>query len=75
MPLTRRIATSYMHTQSDASDTWTIVHGVGGYPIVDAYTTKDGELLKIIPSAVTYVDANTCTLTFTVPFSGYATVT
>lgn len=75
MPLTRTVATSYTHTQTEASATWTIVHGVGGYPIVDAYTTQDGELLKIIPSEVTYVDANTCMLSFTVPFSGFATVT
>ena len=74
MALIHRIARSYTHVQADPATTWTIVHNVGGYPIVDAYTEHNGETLKIIPSAVTYVDANTCTLTFTVARSGFATV-
>ena len=74
MALIRRFATSYTHEQTDASTTWTIVHNIGGYPIVDAYTVHNGETLKIIPSAVTYVDPNTCTLTFLAPRSGFATV-
>ena len=74
MALIRRLATSYTHTQDDAATEWTIVHNCGGYPIVDVYTEYDGEMVKIMPSAVTYVDANTCTITFSTPRSGFATV-
>lgn len=74
MALIRRIATSFTHEQTVPSTTWTLVHNIGGYPIVDAYTMKDGELLKIVPAAVTYVDENTCTLTFSVARTGFATV-
>jgi hypothetical protein len=74
MALTRRIAISYTHVQASPDTTWTIVHNCGGYPIVDAYTVHNGETLKILPAEVTFVDANTCTLTFSVPRSGFATV-
>lgn len=74
MALIARVATSYKHEQTVPSTTWTIVHGGGGYPIVDAYVVENGETLKIIPSAVTFVDNNTCTLTFSTPRSGFATV-
>lgn len=74
MALIHQTATSYTHVQAEPSDTWTIVHNIGGYPIVDAYTVHEGEARKIIPSAVTYVDTNTFTLTFLVAQSGFATV-
>lgn len=74
MALIKRLATSYTHTQDTADTLWTIVHNAGGYPIVDAYTVHNGETIKIMPAAVTYVDANTCTLTFSTPRAGFATV-
>ena len=74
MSLTSRIAISYTHVQAEPSVVWTIVHGAGGYPIVDAFTVHEGETLKIIPQEVTYVDNDTCTLTFSEPRSGFATV-
>lgn len=74
MALIKRVATAYTHVQSTPATTWTITHNIGGYPIVDAYTQHNSETLKIIPSAVTYIDDNTCTLTFLTPRSGFATV-
>jgi len=74
MSLTQRVATSYDHVQSTPSATWTIVHNLGAYPIVDAYIEYAGELQRILPSAVTYVDENTCTLSFATPRAGFATV-
>lgn len=72
--LTLRPVQLYTHEQTEASTTWTITHYKGGYPIVDAYTVYNGETLKIMPSAVTYVDPNTCTLTFSTARTGFATV-
>lgn len=74
MSMTMRPVHIYTHEQTDPSTTWTIVHGKGGYPVVDAYTTYNGEMLKIMPVAVTYVDPNTCTLTFSTNRTGFATV-
>jgi hypothetical protein len=74
MALQRSIPRSYTHTQTTASDTWTIVHNVGLYPIVDAWTTIDNQLTKLLPLEVIYVDENTCTLTFSAAVDGFATV-
>jgi hypothetical protein len=72
--LTRQVATRYHHSQDTAATTWTIPHGLGRRPIVDAYITLSGAVQKVIPEAVTYVDANTCTVTFTTAQAGFAEV-
>lgn len=69
-----RVATLYEHTQTVASATWTINHYLHDYPIIDVYVMDDGALQKVIPDAVTYVDENSCTVSFTEPHAGYATV-
>jgi hypothetical protein len=69
-----RVASLFKFEQTTASNTWTIVHNMGAYPCVDAYVTYEGDLVKIIPNEVTYVDAMTCVLTFSEPLSGFATV-
>lgn len=74
MALERVIARSYTHTQDTPSASWVIVHNLGVYPIVDAWTMHDGDLQKIIPAEVTHTDNNTVTLTFSVARSGFATV-
>lgn len=72
----RRVASIYKHEheQSTPAATWTIAHGLKDYPIVDVYVMYEGDLQKIIPSAITYVDLDTCTVDFTTPYAGYATV-
>lgn len=72
--LTQRISTGYDHVQTVAAVVWTINHNLGGFPIVDAYVSYDGDLQRILPSAVTYVDVNTCTVTFVTPRAGFASV-
>lgn len=74
MALTRRVALTYNHVQDTASTTWTIVHGLQDYPIVDVYITLAGELQKVLPQAVTYVNPTTCVVTFSEAVSGYASV-
>lgn len=61
----------YVHTQESASTEWVINHTLGGHPSV-----------TIVDSADSYVfgdvkyDSNTqVTVSFTVPFSGYAYLT
>lgn len=72
--MARRLGILFQHDQPSASDTWVIVHNLNDYPIVDVYVDFNGGVEKIIPNEVTYTDANTCTVTFTTPFSGFATV-
>lgn len=74
MALTKRIAIGYDHEQAVASTAWTINHNLGGYPIADAYVMYEGDMQRILPSAVTYVDENTCTLTFAIARAGFASV-
>ena len=74
MALQSKVAVTYRHEQTTPSTIWTIAHGLGMYPIVDAFVTYNGELQKIIPAAVTFIDANTVQLSFTSAQSGYATV-
>lgn len=74
MALTQRVAIGYDHIQATAAQVWTINHNLGGYPIADAYVTYNGDVQRILPMAVTYVDANTCTLTFATSRAGFASV-
>lgn len=74
MALARRIASSYDHQQTAPSMTWTIVHGLGDYPIVDAFTMSDGVLQRILPANVQYIDKDTVVLLFSTSRSGFATV-
>lgn len=67
-------AQNYQHVQETAATVWTIVHGMGMYPIVDVYIDVDGVVQKIMPKAITYVDPQTCTVTFNTARSGFATV-
>lgn len=74
MTLAHRIATVYNHTQATPSDTWTITHNLKDYPLVDVYIDFDGGTQKIIPLEVIYVDTNSCTITFSNPQTGFASV-
>lgn len=74
MAMERKIGVVYKHVQAAPAETWTIEHNLGVYPIVDAWTTDGGELKKILPAGVNYVNANSCTLEFSSAISGFATV-
>ena len=58
----------YTHTQAVASDTWTVVHGLGKYPAVTVVDTAR----DVVIGDVEYLDTNTVELRFTAPFSGWA---
>lgn len=74
MTLNHRIARTVRHEQTTPSKTWTIVHNLGDYPIVDVFVIFNDVLQKIMPASISYVDANTCSVSFTTAFSGYATI-
>lgn len=72
--LTTRLPTLVTHEQADPATTWTIEHNFNGYPMVDVYVMYEGALNKILPSGITYVDANTVQVNFSTAYAGYATV-
>jgi hypothetical protein len=72
-------ATSYRHVQSVASTSWTVTHSLSlPAPFIAQVgvfvNTVDG-LKPMLPADMTLVDANTLTLTFSNPETGYALVT
>lgn len=72
MALTQKVGTSYKHTQSSASDTWTVTHNLGMYPAIDVLVDISGNLTKIIPMSVTYTNENECSIAFSTERSGVA---
>jgi len=72
--LTKVLASVHRHVQTTASDTWVVAHNLQQYPAVDIYIDYLGEKHRILPLDVVYNDANTCTITFSVPRTGFATV-
>ena len=74
MALTRRVATIFQYTQEAASDTWVIEHNLGTYPAIDVYVEHLGDMQKILPLGVAYDSPNQCTVTFSTPRTGLATV-
>lgn len=58
----------YRHHQAAPALTWTIDHGLGYYPNVAVQDSAG----SVVTGDVTYVDANSLTITFSVAFGGYA---
>ena len=58
----------YLHTQSVASDTWTVKHSLGKYPAVTVVDSAG----TVVIGDVEYIDTNTCVLKFNGAFSGKA---
>jgi len=69
-----RVATFYQHNQDVPATTWNINHYQGGYPIIDVFIIADNLYVKVIPSAITYIDNNTATVTFQSAQAGKAMV-
>jgi len=63
---------TFVHTQSTASTTWTISHGLNSLDaIVQVY---DSTGAVIIPNEIKIVDANTITVSFTTAIAGKAVI-
>lgn len=61
-------AMTYVHTQSSASNSWTITHNLGYFPNVDIVDSAGTAVI----GDYQHVDVNTITATFTSPFAGKA---
>jgi len=59
---------SYTHNQSSASDTWTVVHGLGFYPAVSIFDSA----ANAVEGAVTHNSINHLTIQFSAATSGTA---
>lgn len=70
----RRVVTVFKHTQPTASDVWRIQHNLSAYPVVDVFVDYNGRPTKIVPLNIGYESKDVCVITFTQPFSGFATV-
>lgn len=67
------VGSSVFFTQATASTTWVFEHNLGGtYVTMDVY---DGNNNIIIPQNINATDADTLTITFSVPTSGHAVAT
>lgn len=69
-----RIATYHQHVQDVPAITWTIVHNLFDYPVIDVFMTVNGALVKIVPTTITHVDNKTATVTFSQARAGVAMV-
>jgi len=71
--LSRRQAVVTTFEQADPSDTWLVTHSANGYPTIDVYVMFQGEMNKIIPQSIEYIDRQTVRVRFSRPYSGFAT--
>lgn len=72
-PVNGNITAGYLHTQSAAATTWTVVHDLGQRAV--NITVYDTSYAVMMPSDIIATDANTTTLTFTEAVAGSAVVT
>lgn len=62
----------YIHTQSLASNTWTVPHNLStSFPVVTVYDNYNN---AIIPQEITSTNTSTLSITFPIPTTGYASV-
>ena len=68
-------ARTYKFTQATPSTTWVITHNLGTVtPIVDCFTTVNGDFQKIIPLSVVATSNLVVTVTWSTARSGSAVV-
>jgi hypothetical protein len=67
-------AKQFEFVQATPALTWTIVHNLGGYPIVDLFVTDPAtsQITKIMPISTVYIDNTTIEITFAIARAGTA---
>ena len=60
--------------QDTPSSTWTITHSEVGMPTVSVTVLNNGKQELMYPASVEIVNATTVKISFTMPFTGTATV-
>jgi hypothetical protein len=63
--------TGYTHTQTLASDTWVINHGLNRRPLIASYEDT-GTSMLLVHGSITFTDLNTLSIKFSTPISGEA---
>lgn len=66
------MAFSHVHEQVEASDVWTISHGVKSNPSVSIMVVYEGKLQAMLPLEITYPNIETVVVRFSKPFAGTA---
>jgi hypothetical protein len=61
-------------SQNTAASTWNIRHGLGYNPVIEIQVLQNGKLEKTFPLGLTYTDLNTCVVTFSQAYAGYAVI-
>lgn len=61
---------NYVHAQTTASDSWTIIHNLNKLPSVTVIDSAEEEVI----GEITYDSVNQLTIKFTAPFKGKATL-
>lgn len=64
----------FQHTQSVASNVWTIFHGFGTTPLVDTNVFEEGTSKKAYPLSVTHTDENNVVIVWSVPRVGHVSL-
>ena len=59
---------TYTHTQDVPLTVWIINHNLGSFPSVTVVDSNN----QVVIGDITYVGSNSLTITFTIPFAGYA---
>jgi hypothetical protein len=72
--MTPQVSTSYQHLQEDAAMVWNVNHNLNTYPIIDVFILYNGEIRRVMPKSIEYIDELNCAVTFTEPRSGFARV-
>jgi hypothetical protein len=68
-------AFTYTHTQALSSNNWTVQHNLSSrYVNIDVIVLMDGKYQTIWPKSVSLPDANTATVIFSSPMTGFVRV-
>ena len=70
MPATQ--TKTYTHTQTVASTTWTINHGMGYRPSVQTVVEVDGQNVVMLPKSITHASDNQVVVEFSIARTGTA---
>ena len=64
----------FQFSQNVPSDTWNIYHAFGQKPLVDTNVIVNGNVMKAFPLSIIHVDDNNVRVTWTIPYSGFASI-
>ena len=66
---------AYSHEQVSPSSEWTVQHDLNKKVVVDVLVNYKGQLTKILPSEIVFIDNYSLRIVFSKPMTGYVRVT